>query len=59
MDSGCVKPGDEFEELFDVSRALDPQEVLGVMDQLLCHEVGSLSKLASSLVSHLFRCPGT
>ncbi|KAK4095167.1 hypothetical protein PCL_09195 [Purpureocillium lilacinum] len=39
MDSGCVKPGDEFEELFDVSRALDPQEVLGVMDQLLCHEM--------------------
>lgn len=59
MDSGCVKPGDEFEELFDVSRALDPQEVLGVMDQLLCHEVGSLSKLVLSLVSHLFRCPGT
>ncbi|UNI20121.1 N-alpha-acetyltransferase, non-catalitic subunit, variant 2 [Purpureocillium takamizusanense] len=39
MDSGCVKPGDEFEELFDVSRALDAQEVLGVMDQLLCHEM--------------------
>lgn len=39
MDSGCVEPGDEFEELYDVSRALLPEEVLGIIDQLLCHEV--------------------
>ncbi len=41
MDSGCVAPGDEFEELYDVSRPLLPEEVLGIIDQLICHEVGS------------------
>lgn len=39
MDSGCVDPGEEFEELYDVSRPLLPEEVLGIMDQLLCFEV--------------------
>lgn len=39
MDSGCVAPGEEFEELYDVSRDLLPEEVLGIIDQLLCHEV--------------------
>lgn len=39
MDSGCIEPGDEFEELYDVSRPLPPDEVLGIIDQLLCHEV--------------------
>jgi hypothetical protein len=39
MDSGCVKPGDEFEELYDVARPLLPEEVLGIIDQLICHEV--------------------
>ncbi|KJZ75053.1 hypothetical protein HIM_05539 [Hirsutella minnesotensis 3608] len=39
MDSGCVKAGDEFEELYDVSRPLRPEEVLGIIDQLLCHEI--------------------
>lgn len=46
MDSGCVQPGEEFEVLYDVSRPLLPEEVLGIMDQLLCHEVsGSTRKL--------------
>ena len=39
MDSGCVKSADDLEELYDVSRPLLPEEVLGVIDQLLCHEV--------------------
>ncbi|KHO01969.1 Mak10 subunit, NatC N(alpha)-terminal acetyltransferase [Metarhizium album ARSEF 1941] len=39
MDSGCVQPGEEFEVLYDVSRSLLPEEVLGIMDQLLCHEM--------------------
>ncbi|KAK9441947.1 Mak10 subunit, NatC N(alpha)-terminal acetyltransferase [Metarhizium brunneum] len=39
MDSGCVQPGEEFEVLYDVSRPLLPEEVLGIMDQLLCHEM--------------------
>lgn len=39
MDSGCVKSEDELEELYDVSRKLLPEEVLGIIDQLLCLEV--------------------
>lgn len=38
MDSGCVEPED-LEELYDVSRPLSMEEVLGIIDQLLCHEV--------------------
>ncbi|KYK55707.1 Mak10 subunit, NatC N-terminal acetyltransferase [Drechmeria coniospora] len=39
MDSGCVGPGDEFEEMYDVSQPLLPEEILGIIDQLLCHEM--------------------
>ncbi|KAL7795191.1 Mak10 subunit, NatC N-terminal acetyltransferase domain-containing protein [Trichoderma ceciliae] len=39
MDSGCTGTGAEVEELYDVSRPLLPEEVLGIMDQLLCHEM--------------------
>ncbi|KAF5026088.1 hypothetical protein F66182_1810 [Fusarium sp. NRRL 66182] len=39
MDSGCVDSPDDLEELYDVSRPLLPEEVLGIIDQLLCHEM--------------------
>jgi hypothetical protein len=39
MDSGCVAPGEDFEELYDVSRPLLPEEILGIIDELLCLEV--------------------
>lgn len=43
MDSGYLGPGENhaqaLEDDYDVMRELQPQEVLGVMDQLLCHEV--------------------
>ncbi|PHH65111.1 hypothetical protein CDD81_3242 [Ophiocordyceps australis] len=39
MDSGMVKPGEEFDELYDVSRPLAPAEVLGIIDELICHEM--------------------
>lgn len=39
MDSGCVKSEEELEELYDVSQPLLPEEVLGIIDQLLCLEV--------------------
>ncbi|KAJ4271653.1 N-alpha-acetyltransferase, non-catalitic subunit [Fusarium torreyae] len=39
MDSGCVESTDELEELYDVARPLLPEEVLGIIDQLLCHEM--------------------
>jgi hypothetical protein len=41
MDSGCVESAEELEELYDVARPLLPEEVLGIIDQLLCHEVSA------------------
>lgn len=39
MDSGCLGPGESLDEDYDVTRPLLPKEVLGIIDQLLCHEV--------------------
>ena len=39
MDSGYLDPGDTLEDDFDVLRELLPEEVIGVMDSLLCSEV--------------------
>jgi len=40
MDSGYLEPGETLEDQYDVSRRLLPEEVIGVMDQMLCYEVG-------------------
>lgn len=44
MDSGYIAPGENLaqalEDDYDVRRPLTPEEVVGLMDQLLCHEVG-------------------
>ena len=42
MDSGYLQPGEALEDEYDVLRKLLPAEVLGIMDQMLCFEVGSL-----------------
>jgi hypothetical protein len=43
MDSGYIAPGENLaqalEDDYDVRRPLTPEEVVGLMDQLLCHEV--------------------
>jgi N-alpha-acetyltransferase 35, NatC auxiliary subunit len=39
MDSGYLGPGETLEDDYDVEKTLQPDEVLGVMDALLCHEV--------------------
>ena len=39
MDSGCLAPGETFQDTYDVSRELEAEEVIGIMDELLCHEV--------------------
>lgn len=39
MDSGFLAPGEAFEDDYDVMRRLLPEEVLGIMDQLLCCEM--------------------
>ena len=39
MDSGYLAPGETLDDDYDVWRELLPEEVVGIMDQLLCHEV--------------------
>lgn len=45
MDSGYIAPGENqaqaLEDDYDVRQELTPEEVIGLMDQLLCHEVRS------------------
>lgn len=46
MDSGYIAPGENHaqarEDDYDVRRDLTLEEVVGLMDQLLCHEVDIL-----------------
>ena len=39
MDSGFLGPGQTLDDDYDVLRELQPEEVVGIMDQLLCSEV--------------------
>ncbi|KAJ6051764.1 hypothetical protein N7499_011143 [Penicillium canescens] len=43
MDSGYIAPGENLaqalEDNYDVRQPLTPEEIVGLMDQLLCHEV--------------------
>ncbi|KAJ5988583.1 NatC N(alpha)-terminal acetyltransferase Mak10 subunit [Penicillium waksmanii] len=43
MDSGYIAPGENhvqaLEDDYDVRQALTPEQVIGLMDQLLCHEM--------------------
>ena len=39
MDSGFLGPGESVEHNYNVLRELLPQEVVGIMDQMLCFEV--------------------
>lgn len=39
MDSGCLAEGESLEDNYDVLQELLPEEIVGVMDQLLCYEV--------------------
>ncbi|GME59839.1 amino-acid n-acetyltransferase subunit mak10 [Neofusicoccum parvum] len=39
MDSGFLAPGETLEEDFDALKELLPEEVIGIMDQLLCYEM--------------------
>jgi hypothetical protein len=46
MDSGYLGPGENnahaLEDDYNTMRELAPEEVIGVMDELLCHEVSGL-----------------
>lgn len=52
MDSGYIAPGENIaqalEDDYDVRRQLTPEEVIGLMDQLLCHEVGKYCIIAET-----------
>ncbi|KAL8759352.1 MAG: hypothetical protein Q9199_000831 [Rusavskia elegans] len=39
MDSGFLREGETLEDEFDVLKELLPEEVVGLMDQILCHEM--------------------
>jgi hypothetical protein len=39
MDSGYLEPGETMEDEYDYSQTLLPEEIIGIIDQLLCHEV--------------------
>jgi hypothetical protein len=39
MDSGFLEPGETLEDDFDTLAPLLPEELIGIMDQLLCHEM--------------------
>lgn len=39
MDSGFLTSGESAEHDYDVLRELLPEEVIGIMDQMLCFEV--------------------
>jgi hypothetical protein len=39
MDSGFLAPGETLVDDYDIFRALLPEEIIGIMDQLLCCEI--------------------
>jgi hypothetical protein len=39
MDSGYLEPGETMEDEYDFTQHLLPEEIIGIIDQLLCHEV--------------------
>lgn len=39
MDSGYLAPGETLEDDYVVLGELLPEEVIGIMDQMLCYEV--------------------
>jgi N-alpha-acetyltransferase 35, NatC auxiliary subunit len=40
MDTGYLAEGQTMDDDYDVARNLLPEELLGIIDQLLCLEVG-------------------
>ena len=46
MDSGYLEPGDTLDDDYDILRELLPEEVVGIMDSMLCLEVRPLISLA-------------
>ena len=47
MDSGYLAPGETLEDDYDVLRELLPEEIIGIMDQMLCYEVSTIPLMSS------------
>ena len=47
MDSGYLEPGETMEDEYDFGQALLPEEIIGIIDQLLCHEVNLFTRTLS------------
>lgn len=56
MDSGYLEPGETMEDDYDYTQPLLPEEVIGIIDQLLCHEVITSIPEGTGLI--LDRWPG-
>lgn len=55
MDSGCLEHGETMEDEYDFCQTLLPEEIIGIIDQLLCHEVMCLdNELFISITSLTF-----
>ena len=39
MDSGYLEPEETLEDEYDVLQSLLPEEILGIVDHMLCYEV--------------------
>ena len=46
MDSGFLADGETLEDDYDVLRKLLPEEVIGIIDQLLCFEVRAIPEVS-------------
>jgi N-alpha-acetyltransferase 35, NatC auxiliary subunit len=46
MDSGFLEEGDDLEDDFDFSQPLSPEQVVWLMDELVCREVRDLCNVA-------------
>lgn len=57
MDSGHLELGETLEDDYDVLQELLPEEVIGIMDQMLCFEVRS-SQSTTRLDIYLILIPG-
>ena len=53
MDSGFLAEGESHEDEFDVLRVLLPEEVVGLMDQMLCYEVSARHPDATTIGSDI------
>lgn len=51
MDSGFLAEGEPLEDTFNVLTELLPEEVVGLMDQMLCHEVSLAALPGATLIS--------